>query len=182
MISSKRSRFKAFARYIGEVAGEDGPWIGVEVPVSEGWSADRLDGRDWNDGTHGGVRYFEIGSNAANSVANSMVLEEDEERAARRRRVDAVLSASLNSVHGSINGGPNGNGSIRGGADAMSLSSFASSNRRKREGDSLLVEQERLKRLRSASPAVSDASSLESRGLFVRPTQVLLVMDAPEHR
>lgn len=75
----------------------------------------------------------------------------------------------------------NGNGSIRG-ADAMSLSSFASSNRRKREGDSLLVEQDRLKRLRSASPAVSDVSSVESRGLFVRPTQVLLVMDAPEHR
>lgn len=172
MISSKRSRFKAFARYIGEVAGEDGPWIGVEVPVSEGWTAERLEGRDWNDGTHGGVRYFEIGSNASNSLANSMVLEEGEERAARRRRVDAVLSASLNS---------DGTGSIRG-ADTMSLSSFASSNRRKREGDSLLVEQERLKRLRSASPAISEASSVESRGLFVRPTQVLLVMDAPEHR
>lgn len=180
MISSKRSRFKAFARYIGEVDGEEGPWIGVEVPVSEGWSAERLEGRDWNDGSIRGVRYFEIGSNATNSLASSMVLEETEERAARRRRVDAVLSTSLHSLNG-VSPIGSANSSIRGGADNMSLLSFASSNRRKREGDSLLVEQERLKRLRSASPAVSDASSVESRGLFVRPTQVLLVMGAPEH-
>ncbi|KAF8320431.1 hypothetical protein DL93DRAFT_2052982 [Clavulina sp. PMI_390] len=156
MISSKRKRFKAFARYIGEVDGEDGPWIGVEVPLSEGWTSERLQGRDWNDGSHKGVRYFEVGAGSnpsPSSLASSGILMErdTEERAARRRRVDAVLSAS-------------------------------SRNRKKREGDSLFVEQERLKRLRSASPAVSETSSLESRGLFVRPSQVLLVMDAAEQR
>lgn len=184
MISSKRSRFKAFARYIGEVAGEDGPWIGVEVPVSDGWSAERLEGRAWNDGTYGGVRYFEIGPSSSLSgsmMAGMMEEEENEERAARRRRVDAVMMRSHSPTSSFIGGGA---GSIRGGvgaADTMSLSSLASSNRRKREGDSLFVEQERLKRLRSASPAVSESSSMESRGLFVRPSQILLVMDAQDH-
>lgn len=200
MISSKRSRFKAFARYIGELAGEDGPWVGVEVPVSESWTAERLDGRDWNDGSVAGVRYFEIGSNSPQlSVVNSMVLEEGEERAARRRRVDAVVNASTQSMTSSLMGNAGSPGSIPGSGpnsarfgslgpqDAISISSFGASSlsspigRRKREGESL-TEQERLKRLRSTSPVVSEASSFESRGLFVRPTQVLLVMDAPEHR
>jgi hypothetical protein len=46
----------------------------------------------------------------------------------------------------------------------------------KREGDQLNVD--RAKRLRSASPATSDVSNSESRGLFVRPQQVLYVVDA----
>ena len=46
----------------------------------------------------------------------------------------------------------------------------------KREGDQLSIE--RAKRLRSVSPAVSDMSNSESRGLFVRPQQVLYVVDA----
>lgn len=150
MISSKRSRFKAFARYIGEVEGETGPWVGVEVPVGEGWSADKLDGRDWNDGSVGGVRYFEIGGST----------DDGEERAARRQRLD-LLPDSASSIS-SING-------------------YAGSlNRRKREGDQLYVEQDRMKRIRSASPAISDISNMESRGLFVRPQQILLVLDAQE--
>ncbi|KAL4249775.1 hypothetical protein ABKN59_007599 [Abortiporus biennis] len=137
IISSKRARFRAYARYIGEVEGESGPWVGVEVPVSEEWADDRLEGRQWNDGTWGGIRYFDIGTNS----------EWDDERTAiRRKRIDWV-----NSMGGS----------------QISL---------KREGDQLSVD--RVKRLRSASPAVSDMSNSESRGLFVRPQQVLYVVDA----
>jgi len=150
MISSKRSRFKAFARYIGEVEGEMGPWVGVEVPVGDGWSADKLDGRDWNDGSLRGVRYFDIGGS----------IDDGEERAARRQRLDLVpdSASSISSING-----------------------YQSSlNRRKREGDLLHVEQERMKRLRSTSPAISDISNMESRGLFVRPQQILLVIDAQE--
>ncbi|KAF9512902.1 hypothetical protein BS47DRAFT_1393786 [Hydnum rufescens UP504] len=150
MISSKRSRFKAFARYIGEVEGETGPWVGVEVPVGDGWSADKLDGRDWNDGSLRGVRYFDIGGS----------IDDGEERAARRQRLDLVpdSASSISSING-----------------------YQSSlNRRKREGELLHVEQERMKRLRSTSPAISDISSIESRGLFVRPQQILLVIDAQE--
>jgi hypothetical protein len=44
-----------------------------------------------------------------------------------------------------------------------------------REGDQLNVD--RAKRLKSASPAISDASNSESRGLFVRPRQVLYVVN-----
>lgn len=137
IISSKRKRFRAFARYIGEVEGELGPWVGVEVPVGESWIGDKLEGRQWNDGTWGGVRYFDIGA------AGSEWDDGDNDRAVRRRKLDIM------------------NGSVKG---------------LKREGDQLNVD--RAKRLRSASPAVSDASNSESRGLFVRPQQVLYVVDA----
>ncbi|KAH9910438.1 uncharacterized protein BXZ73DRAFT_93761 [Epithele typhae] len=124
IISSKRTRFRALARYIGEVEGEVGPWVGVEVPMNDAWPGDKLDGRQWHDGTWGGVRYFDIGSSSENEWAGS-----------------------------------------------SSKSSLG-----KREGDQLSIE--RSKRLRSVSPAVSDMSTSESRGLFVRPQQVLYVVDA----
>lgn len=145
IISSKRARFRAFARYIGEVEGEMGPWIGVEVPVGESWTEKKLAGREWNDGSINGTRYFEINPNAAG-------WDEGEQQAARRRRVNRLLS------------------------DLPTRSAS-----RKREGDALSLERERLKRVRSVSPAMSDAStSAEVRGLFVRPQQVLYVVDA-EH-
>ena len=45
----------------GEVEGEAGPWVGVEVPVGDDWPDERLEGRQWHDGTWQGVRYFDIG-------------------------------------------------------------------------------------------------------------------------
>ncbi|KAF6748133.1 hypothetical protein DFP72DRAFT_581783 [Ephemerocybe angulata] len=170
IISSKRKRFKAYARYIGEVEGETGPWVGVEVPlpvaggVGDPWG-DRSgvhsslsmnsnganspwpeDDRQWNDGSWGGVRYFEIGG----------VSDWGEDRVSRRRRVD---------------GGSAGSGAMWGTVPKGSL---------KREGDVLGMSLERMmKRVRSASPAGSETSSMtEGRGLFVRPHQVLYVVDA----
>jgi dynactin complex subunit len=140
IITSKRARFRAYARYIGEVEGELGPWVGVEVPVNDDWSDDQLQGRPWNDGTWGGIRYFDIGSPSEWEFGDAT---------ARRRRVD-------------WSGG-------------MSGSSYGSTLKRE-AGDQLSVD--RVKRLRSVSPAVSDASNSESRGLFVRPQQVLYVVDA----
>ena len=63
LIFSKRKRFRAFARYIGEVEGETGPWVGVEVPVTgDGWDdQQQSDGRAWHDGCWGGVKYFDVG-------------------------------------------------------------------------------------------------------------------------
>ncbi|KAK2459858.1 hypothetical protein APHAL10511_008122 [Amanita phalloides] len=134
IISSQRKRFKAYARYIGEVEGEYGPWVGVEVPMgsgdSWGWAGEREDGsghdhgRQWHDGTWGGIRYFDIG------VAGSE-WDYPEDRSKRRRM-----------------------------------------------GDSMSRMDRTTKRFRSASPAVSDISGIESRGLFVRPQQVLYVIDA----
>ncbi|EED85027.1 predicted protein [Postia placenta Mad-698-R] len=139
IISSKKARFRAYARYIGEVEGESGPWVGVEVPVSDAWPGDKLDGRQWNDGSWGGIRYFDIG--------NPSEWEYGDDRSARRRRIDWVNNLSRDPK-----------------------------NSLKREGDQLSIE--RAKRLRSVSPAVSDMSNSESRGLFVRPQQVLYVVDA----
>ncbi|KAI0087448.1 hypothetical protein BDY19DRAFT_955832 [Irpex rosettiformis] len=138
IVSSKRARFRAYARYIGEVEGEAGPWVGIEVPVNDDWPDDRLEGQQWHDGTWGGIRYFEISSSSDWGYGD--------ERATRRRRVDWVS---------------NGVGSH------FSL---------KREGDQLSID--RTKRFRSVSPAASDLSNSESRGLFVRPQQVLYVVDA----
>jgi len=138
IISSKRKRFKAFARYIGEVEGELGPWVGVEVPVGDNWSGDKLEeGRQWNDGTWGGIRYFEIGGAGSE-------WDYGDDRAARRKGVGMV----------------NGSG--------QSL---------KRAGDHLTVDRAKRYR-RSSSPTASDISTSESRGLFVRPQQVLYVVDA----
>ncbi|KAI0739276.1 hypothetical protein C8Q80DRAFT_1112299 [Daedaleopsis nitida] len=139
IISSKKARFRAYARYIGEVEGERGPWVGVEVPMSDTWADDKLDGRQWHDGTWGGIRYFDIGS--------SSEWEFGQDVTSRRRRNEWV---------GGLGKEPK-----------LSL---------KREGDQLSID--RAKRLRSVSPAVSDMSSSESRGLFVRPQQVLYVVDA----
>ncbi|CCL98740.1 uncharacterized protein FIBRA_00745 [Fibroporia radiculosa] len=139
IISSKKARFRAYARYIGEVEGEAGPWVGVEVPVNDSWPGEKLEGRQWHDGTWGGIRYFDIGSMSE--------WEYGDDRAARRRRIDWVNNL---------------------GRDPK--------NTLKREGDQLSIE--RAKRLRSVSPAVSDMSNSESRGLFVRPQQVLYVVDA----
>ncbi|EKM57939.1 uncharacterized protein PHACADRAFT_251852 [Phanerochaete carnosa HHB-10118-sp] len=135
IISSKRARFRAYARYIGEVEGEVGPWVGVEVPVGEDWPEEKLEGRQWNDGTWGGIRYFDIGATSEWDYADI-----------RRRRVDW-------------------SGNMAGHGSGL-----------KREGDQLSID--RSKRLRSVSPAISDTSNTESRGLFVRPQQVLYVVDA----
>lgn len=139
LITSKRAKYKAFARYIGEIHGEQGPWVGVEVPVAESWGSDKLDGRQWNDGSIGGIRYFEVGSGGTQ-------WDDSEERASRRRRIESVLMSA-------------GSG-------------------KKREGDTMSIDRERLKRLRSVSPAMSDMSTNESRGLFVRPSDVIYVFDA----
>lgn len=133
IITSKRARFRAYARYLGDVAGEYGPWVGVEVPLSQ---AEKLQDRDWHDGTWGGVKYFDI---------TRPEWDEHDERTSTRRRVNTV------------------------------------NERRKRDGDTMSLRERRSnRRLRSVSPAFSDASMHESRGLFVRPNQVIYVIDARE--
>ena len=108
--------------------------------MNDAWPGDRIDdGRQWHDGTWGGVRYFDIGS-----ASEWDDFGQDAAMSVRRRR---------NEWLGSL-----GKGSL------------------KREGDQLSID--RSKRLRSVSPAVSDMSGSESRGLFVRPQQVLYVVDA----
>ncbi|KAF8137188.1 hypothetical protein EV363DRAFT_1316965 [Boletus edulis] len=145
IISSKRKRFRAFARYIGEVLGESGPWVGVEVPI-DAWVGDVSDGRAWCDGSWGGIRYFDIGGNGSEWEFGAG----DDTRAPRRRKTEW----------------------------SNGMSTFKGSGGTKREGDQLHVGLDRMKRMRSASPAASDLSTSESMGLFVRPQQVLYVVDA----
>jgi hypothetical protein len=152
IITSKRARFRALARYIGEVEGELGPWVGVEVPMGDTWPGDKLDARAWHDGTWGGVRYFEIGGGSSGSA--EWDFGDDVRSTMRRKRVDGY-------GHG----------------QGLSTIGKGGSRNLKREGGQLdTVGRE--KRLRSVSPAGSDTMAAESRGLFVRPQQVLYVVDA----
>ena len=157
LIFSKRKRFRAFARYIGEVEGETGPWVGVEVPVTgDGWDdQQQSDGRAWHDGSWGGVKYFDVGSYTSEWG--------DDERLTRRRRNDLSSSFSSQRSHHHHHHNNNNYGSYH-------------YKGTKREGDTLSIE--RKKRMRSGSPSVSDVSTTEYRGLFVRPQQVLYVLDA----
>lgn len=172
IIASKRKRFKAYARYIGEVQGEIGAWVGVEVPMpfgdsytspcggDAGSTGDKVHGddRQWNDGSWGGIRYFEIGGMGGSEWDYGGT---NDDRASRRRRLDGGVSTIW-----SNSGGGDGRG------DKGIL---------KREGDQLSIasaSEMRRKKIRSVSPAVSDMSGVETRGLFVRPQQVLYVVDA----
>jgi len=114
--------------------------VGVEVPAG---SADGIaGGRQWNDGSWGGIRYFEIGGAGSESEFG----DEGRDRAARRRRLEGSFGGTQKGL--------------------------------KREGDTLGGARG-AKRIRSASPAVSDVDGAgESRGLFVRPSAVLYVVDA----
>ena len=145
IISSKRARFRAFARYIGEIEGELGPWVGVEVPINDSWAGGGTDDRQWHDGTWGGIKYFELANNNQGATSD---WDYGDERL-RRRRTD--MSSSWTSMH-------SGKGV-------------------KRDADHFGFDP-RTKRMRSASPAPSDSSNTETRGLFVRPQQVLYVIDA----
>ncbi len=151
IITSKRARFRALARYIGEVEGELGPWVGVEVPMGDTWPGDKLDARAWHDGTWGGVRYFDIGGGPNGST--DWDFGDDVRSTMRRKRTDGY-------GHG----------------QGLSTIGKSSSRSLKREGGHLDIGRE--KRLRSVSPVRLDNMVAESRGLFVRPQQVLYVVDA----
>ena len=50
--------------YVGEVLGETGPWVGIEVPIpirDHNWGDPSQQGEKWNDSSWGGVWYFTIG-------------------------------------------------------------------------------------------------------------------------
>lgn len=54
---TKRSRCRAFTRYLGRLVGEKGPWVGLEL--AEGGVGTFLNTHQ--DGTYGNVKYFQVG-------------------------------------------------------------------------------------------------------------------------
>ena len=82
---SKRKQFKAYARYIGEVLGETGSWVGVEVPIPIGdnnWGDPSQEGEKWNGSSWEGVRYCTIeGMPGGFEYGNDCMV--------RKRRIDA---------------------------------------------------------------------------------------------
>ncbi|KAJ4490325.1 hypothetical protein J3R30DRAFT_3278147 [Lentinula aciculospora] len=180
IVSSKRKRFRALARYIGEVEGELGPWVGVEVPVNDdkGRNKDVVmgnteDSRQWNDGTWRGIRYFDITKGPSNGGSGGTAEEwgdsmDDRAMTANSRRRPGLSNNPSSYTYSK--------GTKRR-VDQWSGDSSAS-----RYGT---VPSKRMRMgmmTRSASPSMSDNGQgnygVESRGLFVRPQQVLYVVDA----
>ena len=133
----------------------------MEVPVTgDGWDdQQQSDGRAWHDGSWGGVKYFDVGSYTSEWG--------DDERLTRRRRNDLSSSFSSQRSHHHHHHNNNNNNYYYYGSYHYKGT--------KRESDTLSIE--RKKRMRSGSPSVSDVSTAEYRGLFVRPQQVLYVLD-----
>ncbi|KAF5392915.1 hypothetical protein D9757_000905 [Collybiopsis confluens] len=178
IVTSKRRRFRAFARYIGEVEGERGPWVGVEVPINDSSEREKDkdvimgDARPWNDGSWRGVRYFDIlsksqsGSGEADEEwGDGSYGDNDRPSTTRRRRVDREIPSAF--TKGTKRRVDQWSG------DSQSTSRYNTmSSKRMRMGMGV----------RSTSPSMSDGGygmgATESRGLFVRPQQVLYVVDA----
>ncbi|KAF9078468.1 hypothetical protein BDP27DRAFT_1309623 [Rhodocollybia butyracea] len=178
IVSSKRRRFRALARYIGEVEGELGPWVGVEVPINDVDKEKDVvmeDVRPWHDGTWRGIRYFDVskgpGSNNGGASGEEWGDSMDDSRTLKRRGAKENPSAYS---YNSYNKGTKRRVDQWSG-DSQSTSRYGTygvgSSKRMRMG----------MMARSASPSMSDGGQVggtESRGLFVRPQQVLYVVDA----
>ena len=99
-----------FACYIGEVEGEKGPWVGVEVPISDSSERDKDkdvvmgDSRPWNDGSWRGIRYFDLlsktqsGSGEAEEWGDGSYGDSDRP-SFRRRRGDRELQGAMGCLH-----------------------------------------------------------------------------------
>ncbi|KIK68207.1 hypothetical protein GYMLUDRAFT_68088 [Collybiopsis luxurians FD-317 M1] len=182
IVTSKRKRFRAFARYIGEVEGERGPWVGVEVPINDSSERDKDkdvvmgDSRPWNDGSWQGIRYFDLlsktqsGSGEAEEEWGDGSYGDSDRPSTRRRRDREMPSAFTKGTKRRVD---------QWSGDSQSTSRYNTmSSKRMRMGMGIG---------RSASPSMSDGGygssgygmgATESRGLFVRPQQVLYVVDA----
>ncbi|KAL7416386.1 hypothetical protein BDY24DRAFT_412573 [Mrakia frigida] len=157
--STKRGRCRAFARYIGQLQGEKGPWVGVELSSDAfgGTEADR-EVKGLNDGSFGGVRYFDIAG------AGTEEWEEEGGRGTKMRK----MSSSSKSEDGS------GGGGLFGGM-------WGAAGKKRDAGESALGEGSDLnKRIRSHSPNSNGGGGGErtTRGLFLRPNAVVWVEGA----
>ncbi|KAF9269715.1 hypothetical protein L218DRAFT_953341 [Marasmius fiardii PR-910] len=169
-----RKKFKALAKYIGQVEGEDGNWVGVEVPntsltlsassaASPNSNTDvemsdsgisippsRIKGSKnpgWHDGTYQGIRYFTLSApTSASSNKKEQWGDADETPAGGYYLSSHKKFASA------------GVGTVRKRAE-MEIGGTVGRNN---------------KRLKTQNPSVA----AEKRGLFVRPQQVLYVVDA----
>ena len=74
-----------YARYIGEVLGKMGSWVGVEVPIPIGdnnWGDLSQEDEKWNGSSWGGVWYCAIeGMSGGSEYGNDCMV--------RKRRIDA---------------------------------------------------------------------------------------------
>ncbi|KAL0069280.1 hypothetical protein AAF712_003645 [Marasmius tenuissimus] len=169
-----RKKFKALAKYIGQIEGEDGSWVGVEVP-SAAFSSSGLKGSSnmttdaemsdsgislpppsvrraknpgWHDGTYQGIRYFTL-SAPTNSSSNKREQWGDAD--------ETPAGGYYQSAH-------------------RKFASAGVGTVRKRFGDSEIggTVGRHTKRLKTPT----QGGAAEKRGLFVRPQQVLYVVDA----
>ena len=167
-----RKKFKALAKYIGQIEGEDGNWVGIEIPSAAFFSSKgssnlttdaemsdsgislpppsvrRAKNPGWHDGTYQGIRYFTL-SAPTNSSSNKKEQWGDAD--------ETPAGGYYQSAH-------------------RKFASAGVGTMKKRVGDSEIggTVGRHTKRLKTPTAA----GVAEKRGLFVRPQQVLYVVDA----
>ncbi|KAG7095338.1 hypothetical protein E1B28_006100 [Marasmius oreades] len=171
---SGRKKFKALAKYIGQVEGEDGSWVGVEVPsASSTFSASTVPSPNlntdvemsdsgisippslmkspknsgWHDGTYQGIRYFTLSAPAASSSNKKEQWGDADETPAG----GYYLSSHKKFASAGV-------GTVRKRVETEVGGTVGRNNKR------LKIQ--------------SSGGAAEKRGLFVRPQQVLYVVDA----
>ncbi|CAD6949928.1 unnamed protein product [Tilletia controversa] len=174
--TGKSARLRATVKYIGPLKGRRGSWLGVEVPfpLPSGVEEDSLGGL--NDGSDDGIRYFVLGlpDTTENDGDRSMSDVENDEvelgRRARRRRIAGVVRAASEALSS-------------GGSDYQADSSNGSSvDNLSPESAAGPPSAKRLKGLRGTGLAMKRQGSsdreaaAETRGLFIRPHDVLFVV------
>ncbi|KAI3608505.1 sulfite reductase beta subunit [Moniliophthora roreri] len=138
-----KRRVKAYAKYIGQIQGEEGSWVGVEVPSSStgpgktSTNGTNTKGVKWHDGSLNGIRYFKLSPPSLSTAAWDDTDVSHSMHQHRRFATSPIASPRI---------GGNGTGTMP---------------RKKIVGG-------------------GTRGGGEKRGLFVRPEQVLYVVDAVE--
>lgn len=160
MRNGKSTRFRATVKYIGPlVSGAQpmrGPVIGVEIglPLPAGLDEDSF---DFHDGVYAGHEYWRIGTPDYASCAE---LHHKPESEARRQRIEEILQT----------------GSAAYSSADESQATISPSSLNQLGDDTILPSAKRRKDLSGFGREASKESSTASRGLFIRPSEVLWVV------
>jgi hypothetical protein len=143
----KANRFRATVKYIGFLARDDSkPIVGVEVALPLPNGIEDSS-YDWHDGIFEGVRYFDVGDSSS-AKETSPELSHKPERQARHQRLAQMMQGRFSDE---ISGSMSGIAGLEGARPSA-------------------------KRRKDSSGVGLDLSPLSSRGLFIRPNEVLWVV------
>lgn len=163
------ARFRATVKYIGPLAGHTGAWVGVEVPLPlpaalEGESSNDgtlgIGAGGWNDGTWAGVRYFLLGPPRGERSG--------EAGRERRRRIARMVGKSETEIESEWDD-----------ADPRGLDADGPAPaKRRKDASGVKYGAVRSTLTGKDGEQAGKAEQSETRGLFIRPSDVLWVVSS----